>query len=244
MPFSIRRSRPYRGAVALVLSGLLGAALAIAQGVPGSDVNTCLAGKTTCIRKKLAGLLQCRAKCQKTPTACGQVQTACEAKIRSKFDGGADPTRGCFAKVEAKADPAKPASLCTTVGDAAKMEVVADAGVRAVTGLLENAPLPPCPLPCTAAMLRFYAHDFSGHVLSPACAYDTVANAGSATLGAFRNDNDQDLLSLTSGHCSVFTTSILTFSDTVVTNDEQAACAPLAAQIITAVSSQPCNIYP
>jgi hypothetical protein len=243
MSFPIRCSRVR--AVALLLAGFLGAAgTVLAQGIPGADANTCLAVKTTCLKKKIAGLLQCRAKCQKKPDACGQVQMDCEAKVRAKLDGGGDPTRSCFAKVEAKADPGNPASLCTTVGDAAKMEVIADADVRAMVGLLENTPLPQCPLPCTAAMLRFYAHDFTGHTFTPGCAYDTAASAGSATLSAFKNDNDQDLLSLTGGHCSVFTTNLLTFSDTPVTNDEQAACAPLAEQIITAVSGQPCNIYP
>jgi hypothetical protein len=168
----------------------------------------------------------------------------CEAKVRGKFDGGSDPTKSCFAKLEAKANAAKPASLCTTVGDAAKMEVVADADVRTMTGLLENAPSPLCPLPCTAAMLQFYAHDFAGHAFTPTCGYDAASHAGSATLVAFKNDNDQDLLSLTGGHCTVVMTSIPTFSGTPVTSDEQAACAPLAARIVAAVSGQPCNVYP
>jgi hypothetical protein len=231
-------------AVAVAL-GVAGAAPAShAQGVPGSDSNKCLAGKTKCVAKKILGLLKCRQKCQQKPEQCGTAQAECEAKVRGKFDGGGDPTRSCFAKLEAKADPGTPASLCTTVGDAAKIEVVADADVRAITGFLENAPSPLCPLPCTAAMLKFYAHDFSSHALTPTCAYDAASHAGSARLDAFKNDNDRDLLSLTGGHCQVFTTSILTFSDTPVTNDEQAACAPLAAQIVAAVSGQPCNIYP
>jgi hypothetical protein len=249
MSLPIRLANARRGAVAVLLAvlvaGLLGVVgAAHAQGVPGTGANACLAGKTLCLRKKVFGLLGCRAKCQKNPKACGQAQADCEARVQKQFDGGSDPAKGCFAKLEAKAKAGKPASLCTTSGDAAKMEVIADADVRSMTGLLESTPPAQCPLPCTAAMLSFYAHDFSGHVLTPSCSFDALAQAGSVSLSAFRNDNDQDLLSLTGGHCMVFTTSILTFSSTPVTSAEQAACAPLAAQIVTAVSGQPCNVYP
>src|SRR5262245_42054684 len=97
---------------ALVL-GLALAALGVqgawAQGIPGTDKNACLAGKTKCVNAKIAGLLACRSKCQKNPAKCGAVQEACEAKVKAKFDGGANPAKGCFAKLEAKSVPgAKP----------------------------------------------------------------------------------------------------------------------------------------
>jgi hypothetical protein len=120
---------PYARAVtvALFLAALVGTAATVsAQGVPGTDANKCLAGKTKCVNKKIAGLLKCRAKCQGNPAACGQPETDCEAKVMAKFDGGPDPTKGCFAKLEAKADPSKPESVCLTTGDSGTIETQVD----------------------------------------------------------------------------------------------------------------------
>ena len=108
-----------------------------AQGIPGSESNQCLAGKTKCVSKKIAGLLKCRGKCQKSPSKCGQVQADCETKVMEKFDGGSDPSKGCFAKLEAKQDPAKPASICATTGDTASVEIEVDTVVAELLDTLE-----------------------------------------------------------------------------------------------------------
>ncbi len=115
-----------------------------AQGVPGVEKNKCLAGKSKCVSKKLAGLLKCREKCQKSPLRCGQAQTDCETRVMAKFDGGAEPAKGCFAKLEAKANPAKPDSVCTTTGDAAAMEAEVDAIAADLLAKLEGIPAPTC----------------------------------------------------------------------------------------------------
>jgi hypothetical protein len=104
----------------------------------GADPNKCLAGKTKCVSKKIAGLLKCRAKCQQTPEKCGDVQTECEAKVKSKFEGGTNPTKGCFAKLEAKDDPSMPESVCNTTGDTAAVEAQVDTFVAAILGELEQ----------------------------------------------------------------------------------------------------------
>jgi len=100
-----------------------------AQGFPGIDKNKCLAGKTKCVSKKIAGLLKCHEKCQKNPSNCGQKQTDCETKVMEKFDGGDDPSKGCFAKLESKADPAKPDTVCFSTGNTAIVEAQVDACV-------------------------------------------------------------------------------------------------------------------
>lgn len=131
--------------VVLLTATLLcgGPVLATAQGVPGVDKNKCLAGKTKCVSKKLAGLLKCRESCQKTPLKCGPAQTICEEKVMAKFDGGADPAKGCFAKLEAKEKPSKPESICTTTGDTASMEAEVDAVAAELLARLEGTP-PTC----------------------------------------------------------------------------------------------------
>lgn len=100
--------------------------------------NTCLAGKTGCVNQKVAGLLKCRAACQKSPAKCGAVLEACETKVRAKFEGDAKP--GCFAKLEAKAKPDKPKTVCVTTSDAARLEAKTDACVADLVSELEGGP--------------------------------------------------------------------------------------------------------
>jgi hypothetical protein len=126
------------------LAFTLTAVPAQAQGVPGIDANRCLAGKNKCVGKAIKGLMKCREKCQKSPTKCGQAQTDCEAKVLKKFDGGPNPSKGCFAQLEAKATPARPDSVCTTTGDTAAVETELDAAVATLVARLEGSPAPTC----------------------------------------------------------------------------------------------------
>jgi len=103
---------------------------------PPSGVNKCLAGKTKCVSKKTEGLLKCRGKCQKDPFKCGGVQTACEAKVIAKFDGGTKGiASGCIGKLDVKND-----GPCETFGDTAPLEAKADAFVTDVLTELETTP--------------------------------------------------------------------------------------------------------
>jgi hypothetical protein len=135
---------PVLAVTLIVCAVLVGAAtipqVSQAQGVPGTDPNKCLAGKTKCVNKKIAGLLKCRTKCQQSPTKCGQAQTDCETKVMDKFDGGPTPANGCFAKLEAKEDPMKPDSVCTTTGDTASVEAQVDDLAGEVVATLEGMP--------------------------------------------------------------------------------------------------------
>ncbi|HYC56141.1 MAG TPA: hypothetical protein VEL28_14500 [Candidatus Binatia bacterium] len=71
--------------------------------------NKCSAGKSLCLAKRIRGLL----KCYKTAQARGvAVDEACLQKVEEEFDGGSDPSKGCFAKLEGKQHPEKPASVC------------------------------------------------------------------------------------------------------------------------------------
>ena len=144
-PLPLQASHARAATMALVLATLLGGGVTVrAQGVPGVDPNKCLAGKNKCVAKKIAGLMKCRAKCQQSPTTCGQVQTDCETKVMAKFDGGTDPAKGCFAKLEAKDDPADPASVCTTTGDTADIESEVNGLVTSIVARLEGTPAPIC----------------------------------------------------------------------------------------------------
>ena len=121
----------------------------VAQAPPGGP-NKCLAGKTKCVNKKTEGLLKCIGKCQKNPAKCGSVQTACEAKVIAKFDGGTKGiASGCIGKLEIKND-----GPCLTFGDTVSLEAKIDAFVADAKAELENATAPtptPTPTPTVTA---------------------------------------------------------------------------------------------
>ena len=148
---------------AALVVGVLIASLAI-PGSAGAG-NRCLAGKTKCTAKKAAGLLNCYAKAQK---AGGAVDPTCLGKVQRKFDGGSDPSRGCFAKLEAKND-----GPCLTTGDTASMEARVDAFVGAAIAALEPAPTAsPTPHPPTATATPT-VHATAGPVDNQRCTGNT-----------------------------------------------------------------------
>ena len=78
-------------------------------GYPTPVLNKCSAGKKKCVANKVKAhprLLRKDAT-KPDPTALA----AASRRRKAKFDGGADPTKGCFAKLEAKA---LPSSTCLT----------------------------------------------------------------------------------------------------------------------------------
>lgn len=81
---------------------------------PATGPNNCSAGKSLCLAKKIKGLLGCYRKAQIAGVA---VDAACLQKVEDKFDGGSDPAKGCFAKLESKQNPDKPASVCRADSD-------------------------------------------------------------------------------------------------------------------------------
>jgi hypothetical protein len=81
---------------------------------PATGPNSCSGGKSLCLAKRIKGLLGCYRKAQIKGVA---VDAACLQKVEDKFDGGSDPSKGCFAKLEAKQNPEKPASVCPVESD-------------------------------------------------------------------------------------------------------------------------------
>ena len=91
--------------------------------------NKCSAGKKKCVANELAGLLKCHVVAE--TKGVPPTDKDCVAKAAAKFDGGADPTKGCFAKLEDKYAPGS-ATPCLTYGDRDSIETVVDAFVDAV----------------------------------------------------------------------------------------------------------------
>jgi hypothetical protein len=129
-----RRSRHAWVAVATALVALL----AYGATAQAQTLNLCSAKKKGCVAKKAQALLKCHAKAEKKGEA---VDPLCVQKAKDKFDGGADPTKGCFEKLEAKGG-------CFTYNDTAALEAKIDAFVQDVVCELDPA-APGCECPTT-----------------------------------------------------------------------------------------------
>ena len=62
----------------------------------------CGAGKKKCVSKLLAALLKCHQLAQTPGKSTDPNANGCVDKATAKYTGGADPAKGCFAKLEAK----------------------------------------------------------------------------------------------------------------------------------------------
>ncbi len=114
--------------------GIAALAVALAFAAPASAQNKCSAGKVKCVDGKQKCKLGCHAKAEGKGVA---VDAACLTKCEDKFDGGAVPTKGCFAKLESKQDGAKPETVCPSTGDTAALEAKVDAFVLDVVQELD-----------------------------------------------------------------------------------------------------------
>ncbi len=86
-------------------------------GYPTPVLNKCSAGKKKCVANKVKAILGCYGKAASSGTPVDQ---ECIQKAQDKFDGGADPSKGCFAKLEAKPP-------CLTMHDSDALEAKVDA---------------------------------------------------------------------------------------------------------------------
>src|SRR5262249_47523792 len=104
----------------------------VCGGAASAQQKKCLAGKTKCMSSKAAGLL----KCEQTAETPGKVaDPTCATKVRDKFDGGGDQTKGCFEKLENKNG-----SDCITTDDTTAGENAVDACVAAIGETIDPPP--------------------------------------------------------------------------------------------------------
>jgi hypothetical protein len=112
---------------------------AVDPGFPTPILNVCSAGKKKCVSKKTKALLKCHVKAE----AKGVVLDAvCVQKAKDKFDGGLDPSKGCFEKLEAVPG-------CLTEDDTAAVEAKVDAFIDDIVSALDPGFATPTP-PATA----------------------------------------------------------------------------------------------
>jgi hypothetical protein len=103
---------------------------------PGElDQSKCGVSKKKCGAKKLKKLLKCYAKAETPGKPADPNTDGCLDKAKAKFDGGADPEKGCVAKLESN-----PRNDCISpIGNQADIEAAVDACVDSIIGALETA---------------------------------------------------------------------------------------------------------
>lgn len=116
-----------------------GLVMALVLGTGGSALAQqakCLAGKTKCAAKKAAGLIKCEALAETPGKPPFANYAGCQDKVMAKFDGGVDPSKGCFEKLEGK-NP----NDCLTFDDTGSAESAIDSCVAAFVQAIDPAPI-------------------------------------------------------------------------------------------------------
>ena len=112
-------------------------ALLLMPAVPASAQQAkCLTGKTSCMAKKAAGLLKCEALAETPGKPADPDAEDCVTKVQTKFDGGSEPAKGCFEKLESKSP-----NDCLTVDDTGAAETAVDTCVAALVAAIDPPPL-------------------------------------------------------------------------------------------------------
>jgi hypothetical protein len=119
------------------LGTALAMALTLAWGAPASAQQAkCLAGKTKCVAKKATGLIKCEQLAETPGKPADPNAGGCVDKVVAKFDGGVDPTKGCFEKLENK-NP----NDCLTFDDTGSAESAVDSCVQTLVEEIDEPPL-------------------------------------------------------------------------------------------------------
>jgi hypothetical protein len=131
-----------------IVIALATALVLTSSGPAAAQQAKCIAGKTKCMSTKAGGLLKCEATAE-TPGKPAD-QSACNAKVVAKFDGGVDPTKGCFEKLENKKG-----DDCLTFGDSPAAEAAVDSCVGSFVAAID--PPPPVQTKCGAGKKKCVA---------------------------------------------------------------------------------------
>jgi len=92
---------------------------------PGSiDQRRCSVGKKNCAAKKLKSILKCHQRAETLGRQNDPNFNGCLDKAKTRFDGGSDPTKGCFERLENKSG-----NDCLSPLD----------NMAAVTGIIDNS---------------------------------------------------------------------------------------------------------
>ena len=117
--------------------GILFLVAAASPGRAQAAQGKCLVGKNKCVSKKASSLLKCHQKAETPGKPSDPNYGGCVTKAQDKFDGGSDPSAGCFVRLETA-----PGNDCQPpVGNTATMEGVVDDCVGKIVDEVDPAPI-------------------------------------------------------------------------------------------------------
>lgn len=119
-----------------IVTALVMALLLMPAAPASAQQAKCLAGKTNCMAKKAAGLLNCEALAETPGKPADRNAKECVTKIEAKFDGGLEATKGCFEKLENKGP-----NDCITFDDTGSAETAVDTCVASLVAAIDPPPL-------------------------------------------------------------------------------------------------------
>ncbi len=139
----------------------------------------CNAGKKMCAAQKLRSVLTCHRKAETPGKPNDPNADGCLDKTKAKFDGGADPTKGCFTKLEVKSR-----NRCLPpLGNAAEVgAIIDDVCVAAFVAALET-PATTTTTTTSTTTTTAGAPSVSPEVLPPVAAPDSRAVVATAAPG-------------------------------------------------------------
>ena len=115
---------------------VLAATCLLSTAAGAAPQSKCLVSKNKCMSKKAGSLLKCEEKAETPGKPPDPNFAACEDKAKGKFDGGADPTKGCFEKLENK-----PGNDCITINDTASAEAAVENCVDQIVAAIDPPPI-------------------------------------------------------------------------------------------------------
>jgi len=133
---SVAEGEEFMSKIGLVAMAALTTLLLGVSGPAFAQQGKCLAGKTKCVGKKAGGLIKCHQLAESPGKVPDPNAGGCVDKVVAKFDGGADPTKGCFEKLENKSP-----NDCITFDDTGTGEAVVDSCVAAFVQAIDPAPI-------------------------------------------------------------------------------------------------------
>lgn len=218
----------FAGLIALLvcvgMSLLLPARPAVAGAEPAA---ACAAAKQKAAAKALSTKIKCHGNAMKKGTG---LDRECLSKADQKLDSA-------FEKAENKGG-------CVTTADAAAAKSTVNAVVE---DLFDNIPRGTCPAACKNPLTAVTLHGGTHFDSSRSCYFDFARQAGSVswkggTIGFPAGHDDE--IRVSNGQCLV-TEEDVPKINMVLTDAEQAACAPIAAEaVLNFVGYVPCDVFP
>lgn len=174
---------------------------------------SCAASKQKAAAKKLSSKMKCHEKAMKKGVG---VDPECLVKAEGKFVAA-------FDKAEEKGG-------CITTNDAVALEATID---DTVASLYSQLPRGACPVECADALIAVTQHGDTHYPNQNNCHFDLARQAGSvlwdvSTFNIISPDHN-DEIHVRNGFCSVVDQNVPVLN-IPLTNAEQDACAPLAAE--------------